>query len=111
MNFHIRADYEFGNDERTNPSHPLGQGQRLRITNQVDVRLAATQTGEAVDSARGRPSGRIGRIRNTLDRHRSAFPATSGTQRLVSRTSPATPDMPVYEGRQLIHSQCAESAV
>jgi hypothetical protein len=79
MNFHVGADYDFGNDHRAYGTHPLGEGERLRITQQVDVRLLAAQRGEAVEPVRGRPYSAIGRIGNTLDRHRSASLAMSGT--------------------------------
>ena len=81
MNFHVGADYDFGNDHRAYGTHPLGEGERLRITQQVNVRLIAAQRGEAVDPVRGRPLSRIRELRNTLDRHSSAFLTTSGTQR------------------------------
>ena len=63
MNFHVGVDYDFGNDHRANAAHPLGEGERLWITQQVDVRLVAAQRGEAVEPIRGRPYTRIGRIR------------------------------------------------
>ena len=55
MNVHVRVDDDFGNDHRANATHPLGEGERLWITQQVDVRLIAAQRGEAVDPVRGRP--------------------------------------------------------
>jgi len=109
MKFHVGADDEFDNENRANACHPLGEGQRLRVAQQVDVRLAAAQTGEGVEGGRGRPCSHIGRVRTALDSHQSAFLAMSGTQRLARTTSPATVDMPRYAGRQLTHSELAES--
>jgi hypothetical protein len=81
VNVHVRVDHDVGNDHRANATHPLGEGERLRITQQVDVRLIAAQRGEAVDPVQGRPFSRIRELRKTLDRHSSAFLTTSGTQR------------------------------
>ena len=49
VNVHVRVDDDVGNDHRANATHPLGEGERLWITQQADVRLIAAQRGEAVD--------------------------------------------------------------
>ena len=107
MNFHVGVDYDFGNDHRANAAHPLDEGERLWITQQVDVRLVAAQRGEAVEAVRGRPYTRIGRFRDTLDCHRSAFLTMSRDKTLRQDNSPGTLDMPLRPGRQVIRSELA----
>src|SRR5262245_34032410 len=69
MNLHIRAAYDLGKDDRANAPDPLAEGERLRITERIDVRLLAAQGGEAVEPVCDGPGGRIARIRSAVVCH------------------------------------------
>lgn len=52
----FRSDEEFGDGDRTEATDPLGKRERIRIADELEIRLSAADDGKVVECLRFRPS-------------------------------------------------------